>query len=147
MGRTASQSSTSKSGDASRLTDGNSNPYFGNNSCSETELGDDVYWEVQFQDEIYITSATITSRADPYWPYSDYFEIKLKKDTVELTTLCTAGVLSSNGETKNYLCQSPQEVTGVKIVLPGVQKRLSLCEVKVHGREMEFFDHEGVNLF
>ena len=106
-----------------------------------------MYWEVQFQDEIYITSATITTRADPYWPYSDYFEIKLRKDTVELTTLCTAGVLSSNGETNNYPCQSPQEVTGVKIVLPGVRKRLSLCEVKVHGREMEFFDHEGVNLF
>ena len=147
MGGTASQTSTSNNGDASRLTDGNTNPHFGNNSCSETAVGDDVTWQVQFQDKIYITSVTITSRADPYWPYSDYFEIKLKKDAVELAPLCTSGVLSNNGETKTYPCHSPCEVTEIKIVLPGVGKRLSLCEVQVHGRESEFFDKEGIVIY
>ncbi|XP_028393247.1 uncharacterized protein LOC114517662 [Dendronephthya gigantea] len=129
---TASQSSVYNNGQPARLIDGDTNPYFGNNSCSETNVGDNSWWEVQLQNSIYITSVTITSRADPYWPYSDFFQIDP----------CTSGILANDGGTKTYPCQEPYPTTTVKIVLPGTGKRLSLCEVQVHGREMEFFDKE-----
>ena len=145
MAQSATQSSTLNNGDASRLTDGNKNPYFGNNSCSETDVANDVSWEVQLQDTIYITSVSITTRADPYWPYSDYFEIKLKDETAnEYPSPCASGMLSNNGETMTYGCHTPYQGKGIRIVLPGIGKRLSLCEVEVHGRESAFFDNEGM---
>ena len=89
---------------------------------------------------------TITTRADPYWMYSDYFEIKLKNETSEFPSPCATGILANNGEAKMYACHTPYQVTAIRIVLPGIEKRLSLCEVEVHGREFEFFENEGMEL-
>ena len=65
---------------------------------------------------------------------------------VEIPSPCTSSFLSNNGETTTYACDAPSAGTGIKIVLPGTGKRLSLCEVQVHGRELEFMDNEGTRL-
>ena len=40
------QTSTNGNAHASRSADGNINPYFGNSSCSQTDSGNNLVWEV-----------------------------------------------------------------------------------------------------
>ena len=135
----ASQNSISNNGIANRLVDGNRDPYFGNNSCSETETATDgSYWEVDLGTEIYVTSVTITTRADDYWREGNRFSITVGN------VLCASGQFVHDGKTTTYVCEKVEKDTHVRIDVLGLGK-LSLCEVEVHGHPLNFYENTGKN--
>ncbi|XP_028409028.1 uncharacterized protein LOC114531613 isoform X2 [Dendronephthya gigantea] len=142
LNKVATQSSTSNNGVASRLVDGNRNPYFGNNSCSETNTHNDVFWKVDLGTEVYVTSVTITTRADDYWLAKNNFSIQVLDASG--TRLCASGLFAHNGESTTYACENVGKSSVVKIILDGNKKQLSLCEVEVYGYPSNFYEN-GVN--
>ena len=139
----ATQSSTSNNAVAGRLVDGNRNPYFGNNSCSETNSDGGLSWEVDLGTDVYVTSVTITTRADDYWLERNNFFIKVLDTSGD--RLCASGWLVHNGETTTYACENVGKSRRVKITVPGNDRKLSLCEVEVHGHPSNFYDNIGKN--
>ena len=95
---------------------------------------------------IYVTSVTITARADDYWNQPDYFKVLLSKDGANWKS-CTEGYFPNKGETVTIACYLVMQASRVKIQVPGTESRLSLCEVEVHGRPLDFHDHEGKQSF
>jgi hypothetical protein len=119
--------------------DGNRNAYFGNDSCSETGLGSPS-WTVDLGPEIYVTSVTITTRADGYWRGKNNVNIIVMNGAEE--TLCASDFLMHDGATTTYGCEMVKKGTRVKIQNGG-QRRMSLCEVEVHGYPFDFYEYEG----
>lgn len=116
--------------------DGNHNPYFANESCSETEAGSSS-WEVDLGAKFYVTSVTVTTRADDYWREVNMFSITVA------TSLCASGMFVHNGETTTYVCEKVDQGTHVRITVSGTATRLSLCEVEVHGYPFNFYENAG----
>lgn len=116
--------------------DGNPNPYFGNDSCSETDAGSS-WWEVDLGTEFYVTSVTITTRADDYWREANMFSIMVE------SSLCASDMFEHNGETTTYVCEKVEKGMHVRITVTGTTTRLSLCEVEVHGYPLNFYENEG----
>lgn len=104
-----------------------------------------MFWKVDLETQIYITSVTITARADEHWMQSDFFQILVQ--LISATWKCSDGFLPNKGETRTIVCSPPRKGDGIKILVPGSNKRLSLCEVEVHGRLLDFYDREGKKLF
>jgi hypothetical protein len=119
--------------------DGNRNPYFGNDSCSETALGSSS-WEVDLGTTIYVTSVTITTRADDYWRELNKFSITVLNGVEN--SLCASGMFQHDGETTTYVCEKVGKGTLVRIAVNG-NRQLSLCEVEVHGHPIDFYENKG----
>ena len=120
--------------------DGNRNAYFGNNSCSETDFGLSS-WSVDLGTEIYVTSVTITTRADAYWREKNRFSITVMTGGEE--TSCASGFFKHDGGSSTYACEVVKKGTNVKIQQSQVYTKLSLCEVEVHGHPPNFYENEG----
>ncbi|CAB4026169.1 Hypothetical predicted protein, partial [Paramuricea clavata] len=138
LNKQATQSSTSNNGAAGRLVDGNRNPYFGNDSCSETAVGSSS-WEVNLGTTIYVTSVTITTRADDYWREVNKFSITVLNGGEN--SLCASGMFQHDGGTTTYVCEKVGKGTLVRIAVSG-NGQLSLCEVEVHGHPMDFYENK-----
>ena len=141
LNRPATQSTTSNNGEAARVVDGNRNPYFGNNSCSETTAITGPSWEVELETEIYVTSVTITTRVDDYWRERNRFSITVLNNVEN--ALCARSIQVHNGETTTYVCEKVGKGTHVRIHVVGSTRRLSLCEVEVHGHPLTFYEDKG----
>ena len=87
--------------------------------------------------KFYVTSVTITTRADDYWREVNMFSI-----TVE-NSLCASGMFVHDGQTTTYLCEKVEKGMRVQITVTGTETRLSLCEVEVHGYPFNFYENEG----
>ena len=135
-----SQTSTRGNAVASRGVDGNSNPYFGNASCSETNAGDNLVWQVNLEEEIFMTSVTITTRADQYWSSSDFFLIYGLLGNTEWK--CAEGFFPNTGESISVPCYMPKKSNFVQVRLLKPGGILSLCEVEVHGWKFNQYENE-----
>lgn len=130
-GQTATQSSTTHGGSASRAIDGNTSPNWGDGSCTHTDYKKDKpYWQVTLPAGYTITAVKIYNRADCCT--DRILNIKVKVDSYEcgevtslsqLTVACAAAPVTTSSSVLRLYKES---TTGNKRIL-------TLCEVKVQG--------------
>ncbi|XP_069791724.1 uncharacterized protein [Narcine bancroftii] len=132
---TATQSSTDYGASADRAIDGNNNADAKQGSCSHTKESDNPWWRVDLKANHLVSKVRIINRKD------------CCRERILGAEIHISNSLENHGNS-NKLCGTIQSVstnytfdcdgfTGryVKIVLPGRDKILELCEVEVFARK------------
>uniref|UniRef100_A0A4W4FNV0 Fucolectin tachylectin-4 pentraxin-1 domain-containing protein n=1 Tax=Electrophorus electricus TaxID=8005 RepID=A0A4W4FNV0_ELEEL len=137
----ATQSSTGYTGQAMFAVDGNSDTNYGHGTCTHTVLEKDPWWRVELPHTYSVDMVTITNRGDCCEERINGAQIRignsLENNGNNNHLVATIGSLQS-GATETYKF-APVKGRFVNIVIPGHQKYLTLCEVKV-------FEGENLNL-
>ncbi|XP_070534543.1 uncharacterized protein [Ptychodera flava] len=138
LSKRASQSSVySAIGPASNAVDGFTSPFWGDESCSHTNIEQDPWWKVDLEYTYFVKEVVITNRRD-------CCSERLKGAVVRVGMSTDIGSNSQCGETvspytaKQFTTSSFQcaiDTVGryVSVQLEGKNQYLSLCEVEVHG--------------
>ncbi|XP_036445222.1 uncharacterized protein LOC118820967 [Colossoma macropomum] len=137
-GAKAVQSSTQEHlGDAQNAVDGNNNTDYRRGSCTHTKYEADPWWRVELPGVCNVTSVTITNRGDCCGHRINGAQIRignsLKNNGNDNKLVAVIGPLGSD-VTKAYRFRAT-EGQYVNIFLPGENKILTLCEVKVFADE------------
>ncbi|XP_036445226.1 fucolectin-3-like isoform X1 [Colossoma macropomum] len=137
-GAKAVQSSTyDHLGDAQNAVDGDNNPDYLQSSCSHTHSDVNPWWRVELPAIYNVTSVTITNRGDCCGDRINGAQIRignsLKNNGNDNKLVAVIGPLGSD-VTKTYRFRAT-EGQYVNIFLPGENKILTLCEVKVFADE------------
>lgn len=136
------QSSTSSGGYSSRAVDGNSDGIFDNKSCSATMKQNDPWWYVDLQKSATVSKVIVYNRADCCGDRLRNFEVRvgdvMPKGSAfagnpKCGTLHGSDAKESGGGSISVTCDGNTQGRYVVIVVPGQQKILTLCEVKVAG--------------
>ncbi|XP_068677366.1 uncharacterized protein [Montipora foliosa] len=135
LNQSAEQVSTAHGGAASRAVDGNTRTNWESNTCMHTDWANDTWWRVDLGAPVPVAEVVIVNRmCNPYEgcaAYMDSFQIRIGNNT-STNTSC-GGTLSLNtGETKSFYCYPPIVGRYVSVVVPGVRKILTICEVEVY---------------
>ncbi|XP_038556394.1 fucolectin-like [Micropterus salmoides] len=100
-------------------------------TCASVPLQDNPWWQLDLRSIYKITAVSVTSISDCCSQELDGAEIRigLKNDT---SNQRCAIISIATGQSKyNYQC-GIMEGRFVHVVLPGLQKKLTLCEVQVY---------------
>jgi hypothetical protein len=136
------QSSTSSGGYSSRAVDGNSDGVFDNKSCSSTMKQDDPWWYVDLKQSATVKKVIVYNRSDCCGDRLRNFEVRVgdvmpKGSSWSGNPQCGqkhGGDLEEiGGGSLAVSCDGNMVGRYVVIVLPGKDKILTLCEVKVAG--------------
>ncbi|XP_007245651.3 uncharacterized protein si:ch73-359m17.2 isoform X1 [Astyanax mexicanus] len=146
VGSRAVQSSTfNKLADAEHAIDGNSDSHYFRGSCTHTMHEKDPWWRVELPGVYLVTSVTITNRGDCCGFRIIGAQIRvgnsLKNNGNENKLVATVGNLE-NGAEKTY--NFTAEGRFVNIFLPGENKILTVCEVKVFADEESLQRYENI---
>ncbi|XP_076842398.1 uncharacterized protein LOC143486818 isoform X2 [Brachyhypopomus gauderio] len=132
LGAQAVQSSTAFSGPAENAVDGNTESDYYQYSCTHTATEDNPWWRVELPDAYNITTVKITNRGDCCSErlYGAQIRIgnSLENNGNDNKLIATVG---SRISYKFF----PVEGRFVNIIIPGRQKILTLCEVKIFADE------------
>ncbi|XP_067093375.1 uncharacterized protein [Osmerus mordax] len=102
-------------------------------SCTHTNPETNPWWRVDLLDTYNITSVTITNRWDCCGERIAGAEIHVGNGMEGVNNpLCAVIREMKDGEVREFAC-GEMEGRYVTVVLPGKEKKLSLCEVEVHG--------------
>ncbi|TRY93535.1 hypothetical protein DNTS_022860 [Danionella cerebrum] len=103
-------------------------------TCSSTTYETDPWWMVDLGDVHRVHKVTVKNRNDIYAQRLQGAEIRIgnSAENWKSNTLCALIADIPAGETYNFSCNE-MEGQYVVIVLPGLNKCLSLCMVKVYG--------------
>ncbi|XP_052458918.1 fucolectin-like [Carassius gibelio] len=103
--------------------------------CTHTQSQTDPWWRLDLLDNYYISSVTITGRADCCSQRLNGAEIHIGNSLEENgnnNPICAVIANISLGVSYSYACPD-MEGRYVNIVIPGDGKILTLCEVEVYG--------------
>ncbi|KAJ8252207.1 hypothetical protein COCON_G00215190 [Conger conger] len=134
LGKKASQSSTSFSGQANRAIDGKHSSWFHMGSCSQTHTEADPWWRVDLLESHNVTSITITNRDDCCAEMIDGAELRIGtslENNGNNNPLCAVVSSFPAWDILTFQCHE-MEGRYVNIFLPGCHKYLTLCEVEVN---------------
>jgi hypothetical protein len=140
-GDKCAQSSTAESGYAKRAVDGNVGPEWTKNTCTMTKKEEDPYWYIDLEKEAAISKVTVWNRGDCCGERLRGFEVRVGDNDP------SGGKYASNPQCgTTHWMDAPDtgggehsvdcdEKTGryVTIVLPGKDRVLTLCEVRING--------------
>jgi hypothetical protein len=135
------QSSTDQSGYAKRAVDGNTGPEWNKNTCTMTQKEEDPYWWINLEKEAAISKVTVWNRGDCCGERLRNFEVRVGDNDPSgggyasnpaCGTTHWGDAQDTGGGDHSVDCD---EITGkyVTIVLPGKNKILTLCEVRING--------------
>lgn len=141
LGKPTTQSSTMNSGYAKRAVDGNTDPNFAGNSCTQTNVETNPWWVVDLEKTASISKVQLFNRADCCGDKIRNLEVRV--GAVEPTgtefsgnpacgTTHWADAPEQGGSSISIDCD---EAIGRYVVvdLPGDNKQLTLCEVRISG--------------
>ncbi|XP_078137951.1 uncharacterized protein LOC139920847 [Centroberyx gerrardi] len=135
--RDATQSSTLSFSTAAKAIDGKRNSDYGRGFCSHTaENETNPWWRVDLQRTYVVTSVKITHRGDCCSERLDGAEIRIGNSLDNNGNNNPRCAFISNitaGKTYTYHCaEGNMEGRFVNVIIPGVRKTLTLCEVEVY---------------
>uniref|UniRef100_UPI003AB044D9 uncharacterized protein n=1 Tax=Centroberyx gerrardi TaxID=166262 RepID=UPI003AB044D9 len=135
--RHATQSSTLSFSTAAKAIDGKRNSDYGRGFCSHTaENETNPWWRVDLQLTYVVTSVKITHRGDCCSERLDGAEIRIGNSLDNNGNNNPRCAFISNitaGKTYTYHCaEGNMEGRFVNVIIPGVRKTLTLCEVEVY---------------
>ncbi|XP_026173023.1 fucolectin-7 [Mastacembelus armatus] len=123
-------------GDANSAIDGNRNAIFDAGSCTHTIEQANPWWRVDLLQLYIITSIVITNREDccPERINGLLIHVGSSLDDNGLANP-VVGTVTQIAAGQSFTLKLKERVVGryVTLVLPGVQRVLTLCEVEVHG--------------
>ncbi|XP_032893941.1 uncharacterized protein LOC116984017 [Amblyraja radiata] len=137
VGALPTQSSTYRKAIAERANDGNRDSDFKHGSCARTMKSKNPWWRVDLKESVNVSDVRITNRADCCGKRLNGAEIRIGNSlsndgnsnrlcgTVNLVHLMTL-VFNCGGLVGKY----------VNIIIPGHDKRLTLCEVEIFGSKL-----------
>ncbi|KAI1885642.1 hypothetical protein AGOR_G00205930 [Albula goreensis] len=131
----ATQSSVHGTGFALNAIDGNRKGHYLSGSCTHTNAQADPWWRVDLLRRYKVTSVTVTNREDCCAERINGAEIRIGnslKNNGNSNPVCAQISSIPAGGTITFQCEE-MEGRYVNIFLPGTEKRLTLCEVEVHG--------------
>ncbi|KAG9328565.1 hypothetical protein JZ751_009629 [Albula glossodonta] len=131
----ATQSSVHGTGFALNAIDGNRKGHYLSGSCTHTNAQADPWWRVDLLRKYKVTSVTVTNREDCCAERINGAEIRIGnslKNNGNSNPVCAQISSIPAGGTITFQCEE-MEGRYVNIFLPGTEKRLTLCEVEVHG--------------
>lgn len=130
-GKPTSQSSTAHGGASSRAVDGNTNSYWGGNSCSHTGYNGPQWWQVDLEKESAVKKVIIYNRRDCCSERLNNMKVTVSNNPNGGGQLC-GKVANSRGKYKIEV-NCPRTLNGqyVRISIPTAM--LTLCEVQVMG--------------
>ncbi|XP_078280542.1 uncharacterized protein LOC144607515 [Rhinoraja longicauda] len=139
LGASPTQSSTDEGAAAQRANDGDSDSDFRHGSCSRTRKSMNPWWRVDLKESYNVSDVRITSRADCCSDQLRGAEIRIG-DSLEydgnFNRLC--GIVDSvSGRPVIFNCGGSVG-RYVNIIIPGADKRLTLCEVEIFGSELPY---------
>ena len=85
--------------------------------------------------QFFIRKLIITNRSDCCWKRLSNFEIRIGlslDNNGNSNPLCGKNHSLQKGETKSIVCPNPMLGRYVNIIIPGVHRVLTLCEVEVY---------------
>ncbi|KAI3360745.1 hypothetical protein L3Q82_012985 [Scortum barcoo] len=121
---------------ASNAIDGNRDPHFHSGSCTATLEQTNPWWRVDLLESYIVTSITITNRGDCCPERLNGAEIHIGNSLQgNGATNPVVAVISHipAGRTLKVTLTGRVEGRYVTVVLPGLQRLLTLCEVEVYG--------------
>lgn len=140
LGKPTKQSSTANGGYSKRAVDGNTDPDFAKSSCSSTMKEDNPWWYVDLGKTAMVKKVAVYNRGDCCGDSIRNFEVRV--GDVEPTS----ATLSSNPKCGTLHWGDAPELGGgqqgvgcdstgryVTVSLPGKDRILTICEVKVFG--------------
>ncbi|XP_034001614.1 uncharacterized protein LOC117494764 [Trematomus bernacchii] len=123
-------------GDADKAIDGSRESNYLAGSCTSTGEMTNPWWRVDLLESYIVTSIIITNRGDCCAGRLDGAEIHIGDSlTYNGAANPVAGVISHIPEGVSYIMTFTEPVEGcyVTVVLPGLKKTLTLCELEVYG--------------
>ncbi|XP_071751632.2 uncharacterized protein LOC139908731 [Centroberyx gerrardi] len=123
-------------GAASNAIDGNREPNYLAGSCSCTDQQTDPWWRVDLLDTYVVTSITITNRRDCCEERINGAEVHVGNSLFQNGAANpVVGVISQIPAGRSLTLTWNRGVEGryVTVVLPGLNRTLTLCEVEVYG--------------
>jgi len=141
-GKPTVQSSTSSGGYSSRAVDGNSDGVFDNKSCSATMKQDNPWWYVDLKKAATVKKVIIYNRSDCCGDKLRNFEVRVGNTMPKGTNWggnpkCGqkhgSDLQETGGGSTTVNCGGNTIGRYVTIAIPGNDKTLVLCEVKVAG--------------
>lgn len=128
-----------ENGAASNAINGNRDSVYSHKSCSHTRTTTDPWWKLDLRRVYVINSISITNRRDCCPQRLDGAEIRighsLDNEGNNNPVAATVGHIPAGG---SQTFKFPEkEGRYVNVFLPGRDKYLTLCEVEVHGYELD----------
>ncbi|KAI4898881.1 hypothetical protein NFI96_030957, partial [Prochilodus magdalenae] len=134
LGGTATQSGTFEDFHAGFAIDGNTDSYFDHRSCSSTDVSVQPWWRVDLLGLHYISSITITNRADCCPQRIIGAEVRIGNsldNNGNNNPRCA--VVSSMPATVTFDLSCNMYGRYVNVINPGSSSLVTLCEVQVYG--------------
>ncbi|KAL3064826.1 hypothetical protein OYC64_000955 [Pagothenia borchgrevinki] len=123
-------------GDANKAIDGNRDSNYFHGSCTGTAVMTNPWWRVDLLESYIVTSIIITNRADCCAERLDGAEVHIGNSLQDNGAANpVAGVISHIPAGGSFTMTFTEPVEGlyVTVVIPGLKKILTLCEVEVYG--------------
>ncbi|XP_068725968.1 receptor-type tyrosine-protein phosphatase S-like isoform X2 [Montipora capricornis] len=135
LNQPAEQVSIAHGGVASRAVDGDRRTNYPSGTCTHTDFAKDAWWRVDLGASVPVAEVVIVNRyCRPQLEcvaFMDSFQIKIGNNT-STNTGCGGTLSMVTGETKSFYCYPPIVGRYVSVVVPGVRKILTICEVEVY---------------
>jgi len=140
VGKPTKQSSTASGGYSKRAVDGNTEGNFAKDSCTATMKEDNPWWFVNLGKIAMVKKVAVYNRADCCGDKIRNFEVRVGDTEPSAATLSKnqkCGTLHwadapvRGGGQQGVQCDIPGQY--VSVSLPGKDRQLTLCEVKVYG--------------
>uniref|UniRef100_A0A3Q2DAR8 Si:ch211-215k15.4 n=1 Tax=Cyprinodon variegatus TaxID=28743 RepID=A0A3Q2DAR8_CYPVA len=116
--------------------DGNRNADLKKGSCTHTDAENNPWWRVDLLDSYIVTQVIITNRGDCCEDYINGAEIRIGKSLRDHGSANpVVATISTIAAGSSYTINMTNHVEGryVMVILPGLNKYLTLCEVEVYG--------------
>jgi len=141
LGKPTKQSSTMNAGYSKRAVDGNTDGKFAGNSCTQTNVQANPWWFVDLEKPASVSKVSVFNRADCCGDKIANFEVRvgnMEPQGMDFTANPTCGSIhwpdapkTGGGE---FTVDCDEQVGRyVTIDLPGDNKQLTLCEVRIMG--------------
>ncbi|KAL0977961.1 hypothetical protein UPYG_G00163900 [Umbra pygmaea] len=131
----AAQSSLYGNRNPSDAIDGNKDSHYNSGSCTHTQMDTNPWWRVDLRHVYKVRTVSLTNRGDCCAERLDGAEIRignsLENNGINNTRCAVISHIAA-GESQSFQCNE-MEGRYVVVVIPGMEKWLTLCEVEVFG--------------
>ncbi|XP_032893986.1 uncharacterized protein LOC116984036 [Amblyraja radiata] len=136
LGARPTQSSTDDGAGAERANDGNNDSDFWHGSCARTKKSKNPWWRVDLKERYKVSDVKITNRGD------------CCSDQIQGAEIRIGDSLENNGNSNRFCATVESFSTSlsincggfvgryVNIIIPGLDKILTLCEVEIFGSQL-----------
>ncbi|XP_070534535.1 uncharacterized protein [Ptychodera flava] len=137
LNKRAWQTSVMSGGTASKAVDGFASTFWGDGSCTHTNIEVDPWWEVDLEYTYFVTEIVITNRRDCCSERLEGAVVRVGS-SMDITSNSQCGEAVSpytaeESATISFKCASDTVGRYVSVQLEGKNQYLTLCEVEVHG--------------